>query len=541
MKKIEEIFFEQNGIDRRNFLKYFGLTSAGLLIGNFVPKVNIAAAKSIRHGGQIKTGILGPIKITSFDPARILEISNWQPAWAIYNSLVKFDGDMNVVPDLAKSWEFKDETTYVFHLHKGIMFHDGNECTADEVKYSIERIKDPKAASPGWEKFKEIQDIIPVDRYTVKIKTKKPFAPLLSYLTNTRTRSQIVSRKAIEKYGDEFGMHPVGTGPFKFKEWKAGNYVMVERFNNYFKKGLPYLKQIKFLFIPEVVSGITALQAGDIQAVNTLAPSMVKEIEGTKGIKFFRKEGLNFRFIMFNNKRPPFDDQKVRLAFAKSINRKDMIKAVLFNEATESRGPIPPAIKWAYDPTLNIQSYDPKKARELLAQSRYSKQELQRMNIKLEGFGSGKWKRMAEVGAYQISQSLGLNIQTNITEYGSLFERLKTGNYLFTVFGHLGPVEIDEYMYDHYYSTASEFNLAYGQNYSNKTVDKLLEQGRIELDLKKRAEIYRKAQRIIAEDAPNIFCFHANVLQAVSDQLGGFLPTAYNGFGAQFEEAYMKG
>jgi peptide/nickel transport system substrate-binding protein len=446
---------------------------------------------------------------------------------------------MNIVPDLAKSWEIADETTYVFYLHKGIMFHDGTECTAEDVKFSIERIIDPKTASPGRDKFVLISEIVAIDPYTVKIKTEKPFAPFMSYLTNTRNRAQIVSKKAVEKYGTEFGMHPVGTGPFVFKEWRPGATVEVERFDQYFKKNLPYLKGISFPHIPEGTSGINALKAGDIHAANAVPPAMVTEVEGVKGIKFFRTPGLNYRFIMFNHSKKPFDDQKVRLAFAKSINRKELIDAVYFGDATVSRGPIPPSIKWAYDPTLDVQSYDPKAANDLLKQSKYSKDELRKMNIVLEGFGSGWWKRFAEVAAYQISKTLGMDINVSISEFGSLFERIKKGSYAFVVWGILGAVEVDEYLYENYASGSAK-NILYKRHYSNKEVDALLEQGRTEFDLKKRKEIYKKAQRLIVEDAADIYCFHANILQAVVERLEGYIQTPFNGYGAEFEAAYLK-
>ena len=525
-------------LDRRSFLKVAGITAGGAIIGGTLPLFSISNSKA-KTGGELKAAIVGVAKIDTFDPALIIDIANWQIAWGIYNSLVKFDGEMNIISDLAKSWEIHDPTAYIFHLKRGILFHDGNECTAEDVKFSLERIMDPSTGAIAASKFSEIKEILPQDKYTVVIKTKKPFAPLLFYLANTRTASQIVSKKAIQKYGKDFGAHPVGTGPFKFAEWKPGAYVTLEKFKSYINKGLPYLDKIIFPLIPEEVSGTSALIAGDVHAINVVSPSMAKQLEKEKNTKLYTKPGLNFRFIMLNLKQKPFEDMFLRQAFAHAINRKELIDVVYSGDAVESIGPIPPALKWVYDPTLLEQTFNPEKARALLRKSKYSKREINDMAIYLEGYGTGWWKRFAEVASYQISQVLGIEIKPRISEYGAVVERVKVGSYSMCVSGLLGPVEVDEYLYDNYHTMGS-LNQRFNRNYSNKEVDRLLDKGREIINLEERANYYKKAQKTIVEEAPDIFCFHANISQAFRENIKGFVQTAYNGYGAQLEEVWIE-
>ena len=188
---------------------------------------------------------------------------------------------------------------------------------------------------------------------------------------------------------------------------------------------------------------------------------------------------------------------------------------------------------------MKIQAFDPKAAKQMLQASKYSRYELNKMNITLEGFGSGWWKRFAEVAAYQISKTLDLKIKVKISEFGSLFERIKKGSYSFVVWGILGAVEVDEYLFENYASGSGK-NILYKRNYSNKELDVLLEQGRTEIDIKKRAAIYKKAQRLIVEDAPDIYCFHADSIQAIVNEYKGYIQTPFDGYGAQLENVYKS-
>ena len=172
--------------------------------------------------------------VSSMDPHRVSDIYSANVIRQIYSNLVQVDENMEIVPDLAEKWENPDDLTWVFHLRKGVKFHNGEPFTASDVKYSMERIKDPKTASPGATHLKEVVSVEAVDDYTVKIVTRRPFAPMLMSLT--RYETSILNEKAVSAAGADYGSKAaVGTGPFKFVSWSRGDKVILEKNADYFR------------------------------------------------------------------------------------------------------------------------------------------------------------------------------------------------------------------------------------------------------------------------------------------------------------------
>jgi peptide/nickel transport system substrate-binding protein len=519
-------------IDRRTFLKLTGMAAGAAAAGTMWPANQVFAAAP-KYGGDLRAAITGWSVVNTLDPAKAGLNSEFQILWGMFNCLVRFDQDMNIVPDLAKSWETPDDRTYLFHLHQGIKFHDGNECTADDVKFSLERVMDPATASPHKAKLERVEKITAVDKYTAKIVTKEAFAPLLTYLGNARTGTQIVSRKAVEKYGDDFMSNPVGTGPFQFVEWKPGEGVYTKKFKDYFMKGLPYLDGVDFLLIPEESTGTTGILGGDIDVTSTALFSDVSVLERSKGARVLKSPGLNCRMIVINNKAKPFDDLYVRQAFVHAYDREALVKAVIFGEGVPSQGLVPRAIKWAYDPTLQVQSFNPPKARALLAKSRYKKEEIE---ISILAWGAGWWKRWAEIVASLATEVLGVKVKVEIFESGTVYTRLREHNFQCSVWGWLGLVEPDEYLYLNFHTQGSK---NYSQ-YSNPRVDDLLDKARMTLDRDKRAGYYHEVERIVGEEAVNGFCFNSNVHNILRDNVKGFVQIPFSAFGQQFDKTWLE-
>ncbi len=204
-------------LDRRTILKGPAALAAlsGLGIGG-APFAALAATK-------LRAGITGYSVINTLDPGKATLIPEFYVIWALYNGLLTFDDKMQIKPDLAESFKVVDNGVLEFKLRSGVKFHDGNELTADDVKFTLERILDEKFASPNRSKVAEIERVEVVDPLTVRIHTKRPFAPLLTFLTNSRTGTQILSRKSVTSAGDDaFGRAPVGTGPYKLTSWAPG-------------------------------------------------------------------------------------------------------------------------------------------------------------------------------------------------------------------------------------------------------------------------------------------------------------------------------
>ena len=519
------------GMNRREFLKYSGLTMGALGASQFLDRSNLFA-QSPKIGGHFKPATVGFTVHRTFDPALVGLIGESQIIWTMFNCLVRFDGNMNIVPDLAQSWTTPNDTTYRFKLYPGIKFHDGEDCTAEDVVYSLERVRNPATGSPNQGKLSEVSEIKAVDKLTVEIKTKRPFAPLLSYLCNARTGTQIVSRKAVEKLGADFGKKPVGTGPFKMVDWKPGEKVEFAKHDQYFMKGLPYLDRVTEYLIAEESTATNAILSGDVDLVSTLLFSDVKSLEAAKGIKLVKQPGLNIRFFQLNCRAKPFDDIYVRQAFTHSFDRKPVDRWRDLRRGRCGSGNYSPALPWAYHPNLKVQNFNPELARELLKKSKYKGGDL---NFSLLTWGTGWWKRWAEIVAAQSTEVLGIPIKVEVLEAGTVTTRYQQGNFQGGVWGWLGLVEPDEYAYENYHSKGTKNYV----KYSNPKVDDLLEKARTTLDRSQRAKYYHQAEEIIGEEAPGAFCFTNLVHNAMKDSVMGFTQVAFSAFGQQFDRVWL--
>ncbi|MEW6264482.1 MAG: ABC transporter substrate-binding protein [Thermodesulfobacteriota bacterium] len=521
----------KKGMTRREFMKLSGAAMGAIGASNLFPSGSLLAAQA-KPGGHFKPASVGYPVIRTLDPALASLICEDQTVWAIFNGLVRFDMDMNIVPDLAQSWTMPNETTYRFKLQPGIRFHDGGECTAEDVVFSLDRVRNPATGSPHKDKLKEVDQIRAVDKGTVEIITKQPFAPMLSYLCNARTGTQIVRRQAVEKLGADFGKNPVGTGPFKLVEWKPGEKVEFVKHDKYFMKGLPYVDRMTEVLIAEESTATNALLSKDVDFLSSVLFSDVKTLEATKGIKVVSQSGLNIRFTMMNCKAKPFDDPYVRQAFAHTVDKKQLLDAVLYGQGTVAEGIIPPAIKWAAHPNLKEQSFNPEMAKQLLKKSKYSKADLA---FSILTFGTGWWKRWAEIVAAQTSEILSINVKPEVLDGGTVATRLQKGDFQSGVWGWRGLVEADEYAYENFHSKGSK-NYSH---YSNTKVDELLEKARVSTDKGKRAGYYHEAEEIIAKEAPYIFCFNQMEYNAYLESVKDFVQLPFNAFGQQFDRVWL--
>ena len=253
-----------------------------------------------------------------------------------------------------------------------------------------------------------------------------------------------------------------------------------------------------------------------------------------KDINVLRQAGLNTRFISLNNRKPPFDDVHFRRAVSLAFDRNVLVRVVLFGEGVALNGLIPPSLKASYDPAPRpLTTFDPERAKAELKQSKYGPGTKATMLT----WGSGWWKRIAEVVTAQINQTLGTQLTVEVNEANTVFSRLKVSDYQCSVWGWLGMIDPDEYSYDLLHSKG--WRNFYG--YSNPKLDELAEQGRAELDLKKRGEIYKAAEDIAIEDAAVLPCFCSNIHNLMTTHVQGFTQLPYSNFGDQFDTLNFTG
>jgi peptide/nickel transport system substrate-binding protein len=517
-----------DGMRRRTVLGAGAAAAAASIVPSGFLRPAYAAAEVLR------AGITGYNVINTLDPGKHSLIPEAYVVWALFNGLLKFNEKMAVVPDLAESFTAKDSTTLEFKLRKGVKFHDGSEMTADDVKFTIERLQSEKYASPNMGKVSAVQQVKIVDPYTVEIITKQAFAPLLAFLTNARTGTQIVPRKVVEMMGDDaFGRQPVGTGAYKIKSWKANESVTLVAHDSYFVKGQPGIATVEILLIAEESSGVTALKGGQIDLTSTAPFADVPTLEQDKTLKVLKQPGMNCRFISVNHRKPPFDDVHFRRAVSMAFDRNAMVKVVLFGEGVPSHGLIPPSLAYAYEAKPRETAvFNAERAKAELAKSKYAGGF---GDIPVLTWGSSWWKRIVEVFALQVNQTLGTKFTIEVNEANTVFARQKSGDFLASVWGWLGPVDPDEYVGE-ILSTKGWRNF-YG--YSNAKLDELAERGRAELAPGKRGDIYKEAENIAIEDAAVLPCFCSNIHNLMTTQVQGFIQLPYSNFGDQFAAIKM--
>ena len=367
-------------------MKKFLMTSVAASALALTMGLTAASAETVdpnaKPGGDI--AITYKDDVATLDPAIGYDWQNWSMIKSLFDGLMDYEPGTTILkPDLAESYEISpDGQTFTFKLRQGVKFHNGREMTADDVKYSIDRVVDPKTQSPGSgffasikgyddaaaEKTQGLAGITVVDPYTIKFELTRPDATFLHVMAINF--SHVVPKEEVEKYGADFGKHPVGTGAFKLAEWTLGQRVVFEKNADYWNKGLPYLNKITFEIGQEPIVALLRLQKGEIDVPGDgIPPAKFQEVMGDPAQKERVVEGgqLHTGYITMNVNIPPFDNVKVRQAVNMAIN-KDRIVQLINNRAVPANQPLPPSMP-GYAKDYKGYAYDPAKAKELLAEA----------------------------------------------------------------------------------------------------------------------------------------------------------------------------
>ncbi len=341
-----------------------------------------AQAADIKQGGSMI--VTYKDDVSTLDPAIGYDWQNWSMIKSLFDGLMDYEpGTTNLRKEIAEDYTISDDgKTFTFKLRKGVKFHNGRELNADDVKYSIERVVNPKTQSPGagffgsivgfedasTGKAEALSGITVVDPYTIKFELSRPDATFLHVLA--LNFAHIVPKEEVEKYGADFGKHPVGSGAFKMTEWTLGQRIVFERFKDYYNPSLPKLDQITFEVGQEPVVALLRLQNGEVDIPGDGIPP-AKFIEVTKDPKFkdliIQGGQLHTGYVTMNVKIKPFDNVKVRQAVNMAIN-KDRIVRIINGRAVPANQPLPPSMP-GYAKDYKGYPYDPEKAKALLAEA----------------------------------------------------------------------------------------------------------------------------------------------------------------------------
>jgi peptide/nickel transport system substrate-binding protein len=418
----------------------------------------------------------------------------------LFEGLLKVDRSGKVVPALAKSYAVsRDGKEYTFTLHPGIKFHDGQPCTAEDVKFSLERILDPKTAAPYRMYYEGIESIRIADPLTVKIKVKKFDSMFLFNMA--RGDAVIVPRQAADKLKSQ----PVGTGPFKFAEWKRGDSIVLVKNADYHLKGVPYLDRVVFKFIPDPSSQLAALRAGDVDVIAyDLAPENAAALEKDARFKVLQGHTTTDVIMAMNHSKKPFSDIKVRQAITLAIDRRAVVQGAMSGFGTPIGSHMDPTNPYYVD-LSGLYPYNPEMAKRLLAEAGYPKGFEAVLRLP-EPYAYAR--RSGEVIADQLSR-VGIKLTLEVIQMGQWLDRVfRNADYDLTVMGHAEPFDIEIYG-----------KAAYYFRYDNPKFRELLKKAEEEINEQNRKKIYADLQKMIADDFVNVYLFINPALPAMKKEV----------------------
>jgi len=483
---------------------WFVLALALLLIAPFAARTNAAPSKVTLTLGIDQEAVgLDPNKVTSFASFRRVDL--------MYNKLVKYDPSLHIVGDLATSWDTPDNRTYEFHLVPGVKFHDGTTMTADDVVFTIQRVLDPKTASPARSYLDAVDSVTAVDPVTVRLHLQYPLASVLSALTSNNL--SIVERAAVEKNGD-LQKTDGGTGPFMLAQWVPDNYMTLEKNPYYFRRGLPKVDEIVIRIIPDESSLLTGVRSHSLDMASVSDGSVVKQAQAVEGLQVVQVPSLNLRIFSFNTTRPPFTDPKVRDAIAYAIDRQAIVNAAEFGFATVS-GPVPAPDKAYALPVSAFPEYhtNPAKAKQMLQEAGAAGASFQ--IVASPSYEGGL--AVAQVIQAQL-HAIGLNPSIENVEYGNYINLWVKRDFDTMVELRGGDPDPDRFLYRTFYSTGAVNNFLF----KNASVDQLLDRGRVHETVADRKPIYDDLQRALVTDAPAVFLYTPDVNAVLAAYVKGF-------------------
>ena len=460
------------------------------------------------------------IDFTFMDPALITNSNDYTIAANIYSGLLKFNPKtMEPEPDLAKSWTISpDGLTYTFYLRDNVLWHKGyGGLTARDVKYSFDRIMDPKTKSRYRTDFESVREIEVVNDRTVKIHFKTPDMSFVRKVLCYRP-GYIVNQRAMETLKENYKSGPIGTGPFIFDRWEPGSKTILVANKDYFL-GLPKLKKVTFLMINENAVVQLALERGDIDlAVFSSAEDLagLKSLGAVRSGKIILQDQLSLRitYLNINNCKKPFDDIRLRQAVHHAIDKDALIPAGFGGLARPAANFLNPGY-FAHKANVPGYDYNPEKAKKLLAEAGFPKG----LDAAMLYYPGGPWKMYAPIIQEQLRE-VGFRLSLTMLDRASMEPTWAKGNFDFLYGSMSRPPDPDIVFSTYFQSTNAPY-----PNYScykNKEVDNLIAQGNRERDIEKRKKIYYQIQDAIAQDTPVIPINYGMDFVARKSQVRGY-------------------
>jgi peptide/nickel transport system substrate-binding protein len=464
-------------------------------------------------------------------PLLSADSTSHQIAGMVFNGLVKYDKNVKIVGDLAESWHISEDGLVItFHLRKGVKWHDGQPFTAYDVLYTYQVTIDPKTPTAYAGDFMKVKKAEVMDDYTFRVTYDKPFAPALMSWGSAILPRHLLAGKDIAT--SPLARRPIGTGPYKFKEWVTGQKIVLVSNPDYWE-GRPYIDGYIMRIIPDTATMFLELRANGIDQMGLTPLQFKRQTESPLFRKNFNKyKYLSFSYVYlgYNLRNPLFVDNRVRQAIAYAVDKDEIISGVLLGLGKAATGPYKPET-WAYNPNVRTYAYDPVKAKALLAEAGWK-------DINGDGVlekdgrpfsfeiitnqGNEVRAKCAEIIQKRLAD-LGIVVKIRVLEWASFVNNfINKRKFEATILGWTIPQDPD--IHDVWHSSKTgpdELNFI---SYKNAEVDALIEKGRSTFDQKKRKVCYDRIQEILAEEQPYLFLYVPDALPIIHARFRGIQP-----------------
>jgi len=505
-----------------------------IILLNFLISCSKEQSEVIDYNEEFKTSFGGSlVNAMTGEPSNLIAMIAGDSASSaiagnIFNSLIKYDENLNYAPDLAESWKISNnQKTITFKLKKNLKWADGSPLTSEDVLFTWKLITNANTRTPYGSDYQLVKSASTPDALTFKITYASSYAPAL----DTWTALHILPKHILK---DEdinntfFSRNPTGSSYYKLDTWISGQQVTLKASKNSIS-GPPSIKKLISRIIPDTSSQFLELTADNIDLMNINPIQYQRVFPARKDLQqkiaLYKELGNGYTYLGFNLKKEPFDDRRVRQAINYAIDKNEVINGVLLGLGEPISSPYKPGTRWN-NPNLNPYPYEPKKALRLLADAGYIKNNdgLLMKNGKPLKFeivtNQNKQREMTAVLIQRRLQEIGVEVSIRVIEWASFVNRfIKTGDFDVVVLG--WGLSLDPDQYNIWHSSQQgpgQFNFL---GYENKKVDKLLELGRKELNPLKREKIYHKFSKYLLEDSPIVYLYAGYGLSAVHKRVKG--------------------
>lgn len=463
-------------------------------------------------GLDVDAGTMDPRLARDTSAARMQEL--------LFNGLVRLDPQVAPQPDLALSWEFTSPTTLVMDLRPEVVFHDGQPFTAEDVVYTYTTLLDPDFEAPRSALYTPISSVEAVDELTVRFTLSQPYAPLLQYFD-----LGIVPHEAAAELGEEFGNNPVGTGPFQLEDWAKGEQINLVASDQYFR-GRPNIDGLSIRIIPDNTVRLLALESGDLDFIHSpVPPQDLERLQSNNQLVVEQTTALGYTYLNLNTQDPILSDVRVRKALSHLTDRETISELLFYGMDQPGESFLLPNTPF-YSDDVTVYEYDPEVAGQLLSDAGWvasspggiRQKDGQSLTLNLITNVDPNRQQVLEFLQGEWQQA-GIDASVRVYDFAAMLADLTAGNFQVSLVGWLGLTDPDRAGYLQF-TTDGASN--YGK-YSNPEVDRLLEQGRTEMETASRQATYTQAAQIITDEVPYIFVLYQGYIVIHSNAIEGFV------------------